>query len=378
MARKKKARRASEPFPGDALKALERRLGQGAPPPIVILRGEERYFRERGVDLAVAAAKGAGMDLCRHDALDPEFHVAGLLDDLLTGALFAGARCVVLRGADRVVVDRASKVSKPAREAMLERLSSKAEGMLVLSAEKLRADHALVKAAHEVGGEVVGCRRLWDSPPAWDPDPRKAELVQWTAARARELDVAIDLGEAAYVAMATGNDLSAIEDQLRRLVGRGREGIGELVAWDAGASPWEVAEHILTGDVRRAAAGVETLFAGGATQRDGSRTIDHPGIAAQLCTALSAKLREAVRASEVLAAGGTPSAAAQAAGVRGPRMAVAAFEKRMASRPPAAWRGALDDLAAIERRTRSTVRVDASDFVHLALRLRARKASLAR
>ncbi|MEO1698398.1 MAG: hypothetical protein AAFU73_13955 [Planctomycetota bacterium] len=375
MAKKKAARRKSDPFPEDALKDLERSLKSDALPSIVILRGEERYFRDRGVDLAVAAAKEAGLDLCRHDALDPEYAVARLLDDLVTGALFAGARCVVLHSAERVVVDRASKASAPVREAMLARLETKAEGMLVLSAEKLRADHALVKAAAAAGGKVVGCRRLWDSPPAWDPDPRKAELVQWTAARARALGVKLDLSEAAFVAAATGNDLSAIEDQLQRLVGRGAEAIAELVAWDASASPWEVAEHIACGDVRRAAAGVETLFAGGASQRDGSRTIDTAGIAAQLCTALSAKLREAVRGAEVLASGGTPAAAAQAAGVKGPKAAVESFQKRMQSRPPAAWRPALDAFCAVERKTRSTVTVDATDFVHLALHLRRRRAS---
>ena len=90
---------------------------------------------------------------------------------------------------------------------MLARLTSGAEGMLVLSAEKLRADHPLAKEGKE-RGVLVGCRRLYDSPPSWDPDPRKAELVQWCAARAKVMGVPLDLSEAAYVVAATGNQLA--------------------------------------------------------------------------------------------------------------------------------------------------------------------------
>lgn len=368
--KKKSARKARDPFPEDALTDLARRLRDG-PLPIVVLRGEERYFRDRGVKLALDAARAAGMEICRHDALDPEYDASRLLDDLATGALFQSARCVVLHGADKVVVERAKHHSAPVRSAMLARLTSGAEGMLVLSAEKLRADHPLAKEAKE-RGLVVGCRRLYDSPPAWDPDPRKAELVQWCAARAKVMDVPLDLAEAAYVVAATGNDLDALEDQLARLVGRGREGIAELVAWDASASPWEVAEQLVCGDLKRAVVGIETLFNGGASQRDGSRTIDTPAIVAQLSTAISSKLREAARAADAVLAGESPARAQAAAGVKGPPAAQAAFRRRMSCRPPEQWRSMVEQLGDLERRSRSSVRVDATDFVHLAMAWRPR------
>lgn len=368
--KKSKGKKPRDPFPEDALTDLGRALA-GGPLPLVVLRGEERYFRERGIRLALAAAKEAGMEVCRHDALDPEYQAARLLDDLSTGALFQSARCVVLHGADRVVVERAQRFSAAVRDAMIARVTSGADGMLVLSADKLRADHALAKHAKDKGA-LVGCRRLYDSPPAWDPDPRKAELVQWCAARAKTLGVPLELAEAAYVVAATGNDLSALEDQLGRLVGRGREGVQELVAWDATASPWDVAEQLVSGDLKRAVAGIETLFNGGASQRDGSRTIDLPGIVAQLSTAVSSKLREAARAAEALEAGMSPTRAQAAAGVKGPPAAQEAFRRRMASRPAGQWKHMIDQFGAIERRSRSTVRVDATDFVHLALAWRPR------
>ncbi|MEM9800856.1 MAG: hypothetical protein AAGA20_11065 [Planctomycetota bacterium] len=371
MARKKARSRARDPLPEDALRDLAKRLESDVPS-AVLLRGEERYFRTRGIALVVDAAREAGMEICRHDPLDPEYAPARLVDDLATGALFQSARCVVLESAERVVVDRARNVSPAARDAMLARLETGAPGCIVLSAEKLRADHVLAKAIQAAGGPTVGCRRLYDSPPAWNPDPRSAEIVQWCAARAKALGVPIEPAEALTIVAATGNDLAAIDDQLRSLVGRGAEALRDIVAWDAAASVWDVAEHVAVGDVKRAALGIESLFASGAVQRDGSRVIDNDGVVAQLAMALSAKLREAERAASVLRGGGTPAQAIAAAGVRGPKAAHAALEKRIAARPHDAWPRMLADLGALERRSRSSVRVDATDFMHFALQHRRR------
>ena len=82
------------------------------------------------------------------------------------------------------------------------------------------------------------------------------------------------------------------------------------------------------------------------------------------------ELREAVRGAGELEAGRGVSAAAAAAGVRGPKPAVDAFERRMGARDPGAWKPMLEDFAHLERRSRSSVQVDATDFMQLALRWR--------
>ncbi|MEM9382757.1 MAG: hypothetical protein AAGB93_22580 [Planctomycetota bacterium] len=376
MARKKAGRgggKPRDPNPADALRDLEAAV-QRQLPTVAILRGEERYFRDRGVRALVDAARAAGLEICRHDGLDPEYEPARLLDDLATGALFGGARCVVVHAAERIVVDRATHASPAIRDAMRARIEAGAEGCLVLSAEKLRADHVLAKAAKAADGPVVGFRRLYDTPPPWNPDPRNAELVQWCAARAKQLGVQIDAGEAAFVAAATGNDLAAIEDQLQRLVGRGDDAVRELIPWTAGASTWDVADHVARGDLERASLGIESLFAGGASQRDGSRVLDRSGITAQLITAIGAKLREAERGAAEVRAGRGATQAAAAAGVKGPKAAVDSFEKRLAARPPTDWLPMLEDFGALERRSRSGVTVDATDFLAFALRWRRRAA----
>jgi DNA polymerase III delta subunit len=364
-----------DPHPADEHERLVRALKSGLPP-IVILRGEEGWYQSAGVRLVVEAAAAAGMEICRHDADDPDYDVRRLLDDMSTGALFGGARCVVLRSAERVVVDRAQKASAPVREQMLGRLAARAEGLLVLAADKLIATHALVKAAEECGGLVIGCRRLWDSPPPWNPDPRLAEPVVWLVRRARERRIDLAPDQAAYVYAATGNDLAALDEQLQRIAASARPGtqqttaLRDVVGWESGASPFDIAEHMLAGRALRAVGGLETLYRGGAAQRDGSRVLETAGISVQLASAISAKLRETLAGAREVAGGLDPAAATLAAGVKGPPQALAEFTQRLGLRPPHEWARMIEELAVVERRTRTGAGADVNDFVHLALRWR--------
>ncbi len=362
------AKKASvrDPHPSDEHVRLVKALEAGLPR-AVIARGEESWFRSLAVRRAVEAAERAGMEICRHDAEDPDYSAARLMDDLSTGALFGGARCVVLQNAEKVVVDRAQKASAAVREAFIARIAAGAEGLIVISASKLVANHALVTAAERHGGLVIGCRRLWDSPPPWNPDPRQAEPVQWLVRRAREVGVPLNPDQASYVYMATGNDLAALDAQLQRIAAAGDTAISEVVGYEAGASPFDVAEHMLAGRAVGAVFHLEALFQGGASQRDGSKVLDTAGIAVQLASALSAKLRESLAGSRARDAGVDISGAAAAAGVKGPPQAMQAFEARLAARDTATFARMLEQLAVVERRTRTSQGADVTDFAHLAL-----------
>ena len=148
----------------------------------------------------------------------------------------------------------------------------------------------------------------------------------------------------------------------------------EVVSWDAGASPFAVAEHLVLGQAERAVAGIETLFHGGASQRDGSRVIDVGGVTAQFASAVSAKIREALAGSRAMEGGVEPRAAAGVAGVKGPPQALQAFERRAKARPSDDWARMLEELGNVERRARSSAGADATDFAHLAIRWRLRQA----
>lgn len=362
--------RTRDPHPEEELSRLAATLKAGVPCGVV-LRGTERYFRDRGARLTLEAAAGAGYEVCKHDARDPEFAKSRLLDDLTGGALFATARCVLVDNAGPLLTKGSQQFTQGIVDALLARLHSDEPGCVVLSAETLRVDNAVVKAIRAGEGCVVGCRKLWETPPPWDPDPRKAELVQWLAVKARGAGTQLSLEEAAYVVAATGNDLSALETQLEKLRGRGQAGVRELVGWEAGDSPFTVAEHLLLGDAARAAAGIEALFGGGFQGRDGTRTVDVGGLSAMLVNALLAKLRETLAGAQCVARGDSLEVAAQAAGIRAP-MARRAFDARVPRRPAGEWQRLLEDATELERRSRTGAALDASDFAWLALRWRQR------
>lgn len=359
------AAKKREPDPPAQLDALARALAGAAPPRLVLLRGEERYFREQGIELVRRRCEELGHELAAHAAKGPDFDLALLLGDLAGGSLFAAARCVVVRDADSLL-PKAGKDPSPFVRAALAFLDGDLPGTLVVSADSVRADHALAKRAAEAG-VVVGCRRLWDSPPPWNPDPRQAELVLWFARRARERSVRLAPEQALYVVAATGNDLFDLESQLDKLAAGGEHTVRELVGWSAGGSPFEVADAIVDGDLRRAAGGIQALFRGGFQERDGTRLLDPAGLGAIVLGSLARGVRQALAGSE----GEDPVAAAGRAGWTLAPTKRAAFAERVRKRRRDQWRRMLDDVARLEHASRTGGTAGADELALLALRWRA-------
>ena len=364
------ARKPREAGPLEQLEALRRELSDGKP--LVrgyLVRGEEGYFREAALRAITEAAARAGLELARHDAGDPDFRAGELCDDLGSASMFASARCVIVRRANRLLLQEEGEETRAsaAVEAAIAFLRRKSEqGVLLLEAHSLRVDSALAKALREAGGSVLSLRRLWDSPPSWDPDPRKTELVQWLVARARERGIEISREEAAFVAIATGNELAALEGQLDRIRNRGEASVRSVVPWTAGASPFQVAEDLALGELPRALAGLEALFQGGFQGKEGRETNE-----AALTAILLNTLRNKVSAT--LAALEDP-AGSSGSGGRGE----AELARRLGARTPGEWLRFAREVWALERRSRSAGGVDLSEFARFALRTRARRAKAAR
>ncbi|MBI5362789.1 MAG: hypothetical protein HZA53_06390, partial [Planctomycetes bacterium] len=259
------ARGKSEAAPADELLQLDRALAGGELARAYVLRGEERWFRERALERVVHAARAKELELVRHDPQDPDFTLGALCDDLAAPPMFASARAVLVRNVQTLLKKEGSSDSAFVRAAQAFLGDARRAGVLVLEAESLRADSVLLKAAVNAGGRVASFRRLWDPPPAGDPAPRKTELVPWRRARARERSVPLEPDEALYVAAAVGNDLHALDAALDRLAqrGPGRESVRALIGWTSAASPFEVAENLCRGDGSRAVGGVVALFRGG-------------------------------------------------------------------------------------------------------------------
>jgi len=362
------AGRKRDADPPTLVRELLRSVETAGTPRGLVLRGEERYFRDKAVDMLRAHATAAGHEVCIHDAErgNADFRLSGLIDDLSGGGLFAARRLIVVRGGADHLQKEGSEPSA-LTSAVLRFLASPEEpGTVVLSLASLRADHAVSKAVVAAGGRVLDLRKLWDTPPHWNSDPRQAELVLWVVARARELGLRLAPDQAVLVAAAKGNDLFAIDDQLRALESLPGRDLREVVGWNAAVLPWTVADHLLDGDAGRALGSVEALFRGGFQDKSGRRLLDVAGLATMLMNALSRGIRRSLLLATLLARGASESEAARAVGVagraQGPALALAR------TRPPQVWRAMLEEVADVERRAKSNAGADANDFALFALR----------
>lgn len=368
--------RTREADPPTQLRSLVDGLGAQGLPRVALLRGEERYFVERGVEALIEAAGKSGLELCRHDAQDPEFEPAALLDDMGGNPMFASARCILVRNVDAgragegLLKKQGSKPS-PFTRLALSFIESQREGCLIITGRSIRADHAIAKAIKSAGAPLLSLRKLWDTPPPWSPDPRKVELALWVGTRSRELGLRLSPDDCAYLAAATGNDLAAIDTQLEKLRQGGPQKLREIVGWNSGGTPWKAADELMGGDVARGIAALESLFrAGFHSDRDGKTEVNPAALAAIVLGTLRSKARQALCGARALSAGKSLDRAADEAGVGKQKLARDSFAAQLALRGGEAWEAIYRDVLELERKSRSGAEIDVNDFIPLALRWR--------
>lgn len=376
MAAKKRAA-----APPQQVAELARKVAKGLGP-LIILRGEERWFVEQALQCIVKRAQSEELEISRYDASDPEFQAPPLMDDLVASPLFATERLIVARDVEDLL-----KKSGKDHSALTRAVTAAVEdqgrgGCIVIICRKLRADHALCKLAKKIDAPLLELRKLWDSPPPWKAgDPTEAETVQWLLGRARESKQRIDPRDAVYICAAVGNDLFALDTALEKLRHGGGKTVRELVGWDSSAAPWGAADKLLDGDLGKALAAVEALYKGGMSDdRTGRRNADPRALSAILGATLRNRLRELARGARALEAGAGQAEAVRAAGVKGAPMTVQAFGARLERRSAAAWEGMLADFLEMEARSRSGggAVVEAEALFRFALRWRIEQPRYAR
>ena len=366
---------AKEADPREEWASFERELAAGPLRPAYVLRGAERWYRERALGRVLDAARKAELELCRHAAKGDDFKQQSLIDDLTSNAMFASARCVVIEEPEALLKKSSSGDESAAARALRQFLRA-GRGTLVLSADSLRADLAVVKELVAGGARLASFRKLYERPGPWsrDQDPRRAELCGWLVARAKEHGVALTADKALLLVHAQGNDLGALDDQLAALAAGGPNALAELSSSGAG-NPWDTADALVAGDVGRAVLALETLFRGGKQKDDGSRETNDGALVAMTLGGLRSKVRVGLAHALALERGLDPAQASEESGLSGNDHTVkAALEWRDA----AGWRRMFDDLLEVERRARRNVSVDASDFTRLALRWSRRAAARSR
>ncbi|MFT7669875.1 MAG: DNA polymerase III delta subunit [Planctomycetota bacterium] len=361
--------RTREADPGTQLRDFFQVVERDGLPHAALLRGEERYFVERGVSKLIEAAGAAKLELCRHDAQDPDFELSRLLDDLGANPMFASARCVVVRNADSGLLKKVGTKQSPFTRSALSFIESQRAGSLVITGRAIRADHVIAKALKAAELPLLSLRKLYDTPPPWSPDPRKVELAIWVGTRSSELGLKLSPDDCAYLAAATGNDLAAIDTQLEKLRIGGREKLRELVGWNSGGTPWNTADDLLCGDLARGLAAVESLFRSGFhSDRDGKTEVNPAALCAIVLGTLRSKARQGLRGARAVAGGASVDGAATEAGVSAQKMAREAFSTQLSLRGAPAWERVYRDVLHLERKSRSGAQVDVNDFAPLALR----------
>lgn len=363
-------RKKREAPPPAELESLRGELEGARPRPAYLLRGEERYFRERAIASLQERARALEWEVVSHSPGDPDFDAGGLLTDLCGGSLFGAEQLIVIRDADRAkLLDGTAKKPSALTQALCSRLASgEATGSVVIAVDKLRADHKLAKAIAAAEGRALSCRKLWDTAPPWDPDPLRTELALWVRARSKELGVRLDPRQSAYVAAATGNDLAGIDTQIEKLRQVGPQGLAAAVGWEGGGSPFALADELVKGDAARALSGIESLFRGGFADKSGKKVLDTQALCVMLTSALVKGARAGLAASRRLEAGASPQDALRAAGHSGAPQRGEELLAKARSASAEAWRRRLDEASTLERRIKTGSRVDASDLCALALR----------
>ncbi|MHC4376954.1 MAG: DNA polymerase III subunit delta [Planctomycetota bacterium] len=338
-------------------------------PPCSIVRGDEAYLRRRAVLGYIERAKELDAEITTYDGNDPDKDLPRLLGDLSTPSMFAARQALYVRSFDKEL-RKVGKDHSPLSRALLAFIERAEPGRSVLiEAPGLRADHAVAKAIKTRGGAVLSMRRLYDSPPPWKPDPLATELVQWVIARARELEQPLPPREAARLAAFVGNNLDAIDDQLAKLKSLGPNAGVDALDFQKTVAPWELADLLLSGETARALATAETLFQNGFAGKDGRIERDPKALFPILFGSLRNGLRQGLAATAELERGADPRAAAERAGVNG--RGLDAFVERLRRWPRQAdWLRRLEDVADLERRSRSSAEPGPEDLALIALRWR--------
>jgi DNA polymerase-3 subunit delta len=274
--------------------------------PLVLLLGDERFFREEAIR-EIAAALGPGVERAElRAAARGGADVAVLLDEARTRSLFAQKKLVVVREAQHLIADRAAALAEIAAHA--------APGVvLVLDASGL---DRRTKAAKEVekAALLVEAKPLFAEPPPWQKGgrPWDSPLVDWVVRRARERGKTLSSENAYHLTQVTGNDLfeiAATLEKLELLLGaEGRAGVSEAdIEAIAGHSrrddAFAVADAIGRRKLDDALAALDRVFRRGVEDRKGGVITDAGTIALFVFARVYAKLDEIRRALPFVADG---------------------------------------------------------------------------
>lgn len=359
---------AKEAHPQEVLDELAAGVASAGLAPGYVLRGEELYFRNAALDLLRAAARAQNLEVCSHDTKEASFDVQRLQDDLIGGGLFSSGRLVIVQAPEDLLKRDEGRDRAVARS--IQKFLAAKQGSIVLGAEGLRADNATVRALLAAGGKLASFRKLYDKPAPWErsPDPRRTEVCEWVARRAKALGAPLSLDQAALVIASVGPDLPMLESKLVELCAGGPKAFFAQLESMAPVSPFELAGQLARGELRASLLDLEGLFHAGFKGKDGRLEVKPDALREMLFNALRAHVRRGLAGAQRMASGRSAEQVVQELGIAPYQQRD--FQAALGARDVKGWRAMQRDLGKLERKSREGFAVDANDLALFAVRHR--------
>ncbi len=311
---------------------LEARL-EGGVPPVVVLAGAERWFREQGLRSIVGRVLPEGDPggaFVRVDARLTPDQVAGAVDELRTGSLFGDGKVVLVENPECAELGGGtSKESPIARLAAAALAPPPPAGVLVLSTSKgVKGRDAVPTATvSDAGALVVDCRTLYDAPGPWQRGaaPHDHELARFLSGRmSRVHGKRLPLPEAHALTRLVGSDLGELDGALNALalyLGPRAAVALDDVAAAVGATrtdpAWHLVDAVFEGDVRRALDLLLHARTHGLADARGGSIRGDDALLGYLGASLHGRFRRTLAAAEGLARGDPADQVARRLGVPG-------------------------------------------------------------
>jgi DNA polymerase III delta subunit len=304
-------------------------------PPVVVLAGSERWFREDALARIVSVTLpdgDVGGAFLRYDARRAEDRegVSAAVDDLRSRGLFGGGKVVAVENPASASGPwasggRASPITRLAKAA-LDPPPDAGSVLVLLSARPVKGRDAVpTKTLVGAGALVVDCRALYDAPGPWQRGaaPHDHELARHVARRLQEVHgKRMALVEAHALTRMVGSDLGAIEDALRSLaLYLGEEDTVTTdtlaaVLGDTRTDPaWALLDAVFDRKGGEALDLLSQARARGLADGRGGVIRGDEALFAYLGAALHGQFRKVLRGAEALQEGTEPSSIAREAGI---------------------------------------------------------------
>jgi len=284
---------------------------------VVAITGEEDFLREQIAemvkrdlpeDVEVTLIEGG-------DGLE----LRDLLDDLRTRGLFGGDRLIHVRGADAFLKEHAAALTRFLEEGeAVQRLIVEGKALMG-KGRKTVPKTGILAAIERIGGVVVACDTLFDSPfkgrgPAW-----QSPLSKWVVERSSFYGKRLSMEDAYALHRMVGNKLRELDAELKKLATFVKDApritaddIERCVGEGRLAPVFDLAESIGSRQVASAVEHSQMLFERGLVHFSGRHIRDLNGIAIMIVSATTNVLRKIARVQEMMADGDSFEDAASA------------------------------------------------------------------